>query len=103
MPIDIEIGRGLKIDTVDERRVPQGWLDGPPPMIHPGAIETDEALARAAKCYLTNAVACLNEALKRGLKVNVELDTRRLNHAGGGTSSTFTIEEFTISKDLLEC
>ena len=101
MPTEFE--HWLKGEIVDPVRVPQGWLDGPPPMSNPAAIETDEALARAAKCYLTNAVACLNEALKRGLKVNVELDTRRLNHAGGGTSSTFTIEEFAISKDLLKC
>lgn len=85
--------------------VPQGWLsdNGPPPMINPSAIETDEALARAAKCYLENAVACLNEATRRGLKVGAELDRLITNHAGGSVSTKFILNSFYISKDLLKC
>lgn len=44
MPTEFE--HWLKGEIVDPVRVPQGWLDGPPPMSNPAAIETDEALAR---------------------------------------------------------
>lgn len=103
MPIEIE--HGLQFDIVDSRRIPQGWLgdNGPPPLINPTEIETDEALARAAKCYLENAVACLNEAARRGLKVGAELDTMTVNHAGGAISRQFTIHKFYVSKDLIKC
>lgn len=103
MPIEIEYG--LKHDIVNESRVPQGWLDdkGPPPLINPAAIDSDEALARVAKCYLDNAILCLNEAARRGLKVGAELDTMTVNHAGGAISRQFTIHKFYVSKDLIKC
>lgn len=103
---DLNSWHGPEDGTIlNPERVPQGWLDnkGPPPMINPPAIETDEALARAAKCYLENAVACLNEADKRGLKVAAELDQVITNHAGGKVSRKFVIHNFHISKDLLQC
>lgn len=88
----------------DSLRVPQGWLGdkGPPPLINPSAIATDEALARAAKCYLDNAILCLNEAVQRGLKVSVELDTETINRAGGRVERAFKAIDFHISKDLLK-
>ena len=103
MPIEIEYG--LKNDIVNESRVPQGWLADKrtPPLLNPAAIETDEALARVAKCYLDNAILCLNEAIRRGLKVGAELDNVITAHAGGTTSRKFAIHEFYISKDLIKC
>lgn len=81
---------------------PFGRTDGPPPMVRPEFFETDEALARAAKCYLDNAVLCLNEASRRGLKVGAELDCQTINHAGGTVSRQFIVYKFYVSKDLLK-
>lgn len=81
---------------------PRDWMDGPPPMINPENIVTDEALARTAKCYLENAIKCLNEASKRGLNVEAEMDQQSISHAGGARSTSFVISSFSISKDLLK-